>query len=123
LRINPSTDRIAAVVRLPDPSAVDEVVVGGGYAWVTNGRRGTLTKVDPQGRIVATYRTGAGAHEPSFSSAAVWVSNGDDGTLVRVDAKTGRQQQRFQFGHTLGTEAALGRYVLVAITPGSTQNR
>jgi DNA-binding SARP family transcriptional activator len=116
LRIDPRTNRIGAVTRLAHPSSVDEVVVGRGDAWVTNGRTGTVTRIDLSGHVVARYRTGAGAHEPSYSGGALWVSNQDAGTLVRIDAVTG-DQRTLQFGHTVGTEASLGRYVMLAITP------
>jgi sugar lactone lactonase YvrE len=116
LRIDPGKNRVRAVTRIPDPSSIDEVVVGGGDAWVTNSRTGTVTRIDTSGHVVATYRTGAGAHEPSYSAGALWVTNQDAGTLVRIDAKTG-DQRTLKFGHTVGTEASLGRYVMLAITP------
>jgi DNA-binding SARP family transcriptional activator/streptogramin lyase len=117
LRIDPSNNRIVAIGHVPEP--IDEVVVGAGYAWATNSRRGTAYKVDRAGHIVATFRTGAGAHEPSFSGGKLWVSNEKTGTLTGIDAATSTCTT-FQFGHRLGTEAALGRYVMVAITGGST---
>jgi DNA-binding SARP family transcriptional activator/streptogramin lyase len=119
LRIDARTNRVVAIARLPDPSHIDEVVAGSGYAFATNGRRGTVAKIDVRGHVVATYHTGAGAQAPSYSAGAVWVSNASTGTLVRIDARTGARRT-FRFGHTLGTEAALGRYVMLAITPGST---
>jgi streptogramin lyase len=118
LRIDARTNRVVAIARLPNPSHIDEVVAGGRYAFATNGRRGTVAKIDALGHVVATYHTGAGAQAPSYSAGAVWVSNASTGTLVRIDARTGARRT-FRFGHTLGTEAALGRYVMLAITPGS----
>jgi DNA-binding SARP family transcriptional activator/streptogramin lyase len=119
LRIDPALNSIAAIAPVPEP--VDEVVVGGGFAWATNMKQGTVSKVDSTGHIVATYRTGRGAHEPSFSADKLWVSNERSGTLTSIDATTGAQRA-FQFGHKLGTEAALGRYVMLAITPGLPAN-
>jgi len=119
LRIDPRLNAIAAVAPVPEP--IDEVVVGGGFAWATNGKRGTVSKVDSAGRIVATYRTGRGAHEPSFSAGKLWVSNQSSGTLTSIDDTTGAQRA-FRFGHTVGTEAALGRYVMLAITRGALAN-
>jgi DNA-binding SARP family transcriptional activator/streptogramin lyase len=116
LRIDPGKNRVESVTRLPYPSVVDALVVGDGDAWVTNGRSGTVTRIDPSGQVVRLYRTGAGAHEPSFSAGALWVTNQDAGTLVRIDSRTGAKKT-FRFGHTVGTEASLGRYVMVAITP------
>ena len=90
-------------------------MVGGGFAWATNPPRGTAYKIDLSGRIVGTYDTGDGAHEPSFSNGKFWVSNESAGTLTSIDAATGGMHT-YRFGHPLGTEAALGRYELLAIT-------
>ena len=116
-RIDPATNTVAAVAPLPEP--IDEVVVGSGFAWATNNPKGTVYKVDASGRIVDTYETGDGAHEPSYSQGKLWVSNESAGTLTSIDGATGVQTS-YRFGHPLGTEAALGRYVMVAITEGLT---
>ena len=93
--------------------------VGGGFAWATNAPKGAVYKIDANGRVVASYETGDGAHEPSFSDGKLWVSNQDAGTLTSIDAATGALRS-YRFSHPLGTEAALGRYVIVAIRPGLT---
>jgi DNA-binding SARP family transcriptional activator/streptogramin lyase len=116
-RIDPATNTVAAIARVPDP--IDEVRVGGGFAWATNAPKGVVYKIDPSGQIVATYATGDGAHEPSFSDGKLWVSNADAGTLTSIDAASGAMRT-YRFGHPLGTEAALGRYVIVAIIAGKT---
>jgi DNA-binding SARP family transcriptional activator len=116
-RIDPTTNGVAAVAQVPQP--IDRVVVGGGFAWATNGPKGTTYKIDSSGRIIAAYETGDGAHEPSYSEGKLWVSNGSAGTLTSIDAATGARRT-YRFGHPLGSEAALGRYVMVAITEGLT---
>lgn len=116
-RIDAATNSIATSAPVPNP--IDEVRVGGGYAWATNSPKGTVYKVDQSGRIVGTYQTGEGAHEPSFSGGKLWVSNQYAGTLTSIDSATG-ETRTYRFGHLLGTEAAIGRYVLLAITEGRT---
>jgi DNA-binding SARP family transcriptional activator len=116
-RIDPATNTVAAIAPVPEP--IDEVVVGGGFAWATNPPKGSVYKMDRSGRIVATYETGDGAREPSYSDGKLWVSNGSAGTLTSIDAATGGEHT-YRFGHPLLTEAAIGRYVLVAITEGLT---
>jgi DNA-binding SARP family transcriptional activator/streptogramin lyase len=116
-RIDPETNTVVAVARVPEP--IDEVRVGGGFAWATNAPKGVVYKIDPSGQIAATYETGDGAHEPSFSAGKLWVSNADAGTLTSIDAASG-ETRTYRFGHPLGTEAALGRYVIVAILNGVT---
>jgi hypothetical protein len=75
---------------------IDEVVVGGGFAWATNGKTGTVFKVDSRGHIVATFRTGRGAHEPSFSAGKLWVSNEAIGTLTSIDAAVTRSERKLR---------------------------
>jgi ABC-type transport system substrate-binding protein len=116
-RIDPETNTVAAHAPVPNP--IDEVRVGGGFGWATNAPKGTVYKIDPSGQVVATYPTGDGAREPSFSDGKLWVSNADSGTLTSIDAASGATQT-FRFGHPLGTEAALGRYVAVQIVGGMT---
>jgi DNA-binding SARP family transcriptional activator len=116
-RIDPGTNTVAAIAPVPEP--IDEVRAGGGFAWATNAPKGVVYKIDPSGQIAATYETGDGAHEPSFSDGKLWVSNADAGTLTSIDASSG-ETQTYRFGHPLGTEAALGRYVIVAIIGGKT---
>ena len=43
-RIDPATNSIAATAPVPEP--IDEVRVGGGYAWATNAPKGIVYKVD-----------------------------------------------------------------------------
>ncbi len=116
-RIDPATNTVAAVAPVPNP--IDEVRVGGGFAWATNAPKGVVYKIDPNGQVVATYQTGDGAHEPSFSDGKLWVSNAEAGTLTSIDAASG-ETRTYRFGHLLGTEAALGRYVIVSILAGGT---
>ena len=116
-RIDPETNTVVAVARVPEP--IDEVRVGGGFAWATNAPKGVVYEIDPSGQIAATYETGDGAHEPSFSAGKLWVSNADAGTLTSIDAASG-ETRTYRFGHPLGTEATLGRYVIVAIVDGVT---
>ena len=116
-RIDPETNTVVAVAPVPEP--IDEVRVGGGFAWATNAPKGVVYKIDPNGQIAATYETGDGAHEPSFSDGKLWVSNADAGTLTSIDATSG-ETRTYRFGHPLGTEAAFGRYLIVAIIGGRT---
>ncbi len=66
--------------------AVD-VAVGPDAVWVTNGARGTVTRVDPvsRRRIGAPVRTGRFPTAVAVGDRFVWVVNSGDGTVARVD--------------------------------------
>jgi hypothetical protein len=88
-RIDPGTNTVAAVACVPEP--IFRVVAGGGFAWATNPQKGSTYKIDPSGRVVATYTTGDGAQEPTYSDGRLWVSNKDAATLTSIDAATARR--------------------------------
>ena len=68
--------------------AVD-VAIGPDAVWVTNGARGTVTRVDPvANRVVGPpIRTGRFPTALAVGAHDVWVVNSGDGTLSRVDQR------------------------------------
>ena len=66
--------------------AVD-VAVGPDAVWVTNGQRGTVTRVDPvsRRRVGAPVRTGRFPTAIAVGDRFVWVVNSGDGTVARID--------------------------------------
>ncbi len=116
-RIDPKTNTLVATA--PIETHLDQVAVAGGFAWTTDEQRGTLYKVDPSGRIEATYETGDGARQLSVAGGRVWVANQDVGTVTGVDVTTG-DVKTFRFGHPVQTVAALGDRLLVSLNEGLT---
>lgn len=116
-RIDPATNEVVATA--PIETHLDEVAVAGGYAWTTDEQRGTLYKVDRNGRIEATYETGDGARQVSHAGGRIWVANQDAGTVTGVDVVTG-DVQTYRFGHPVQTVAALGNRLLVSLNDGLT---
>ena len=68
--------------------AVD-VAAGRDGVWVSNGARGTVTRVDPvAGRAVGEpIRTGRFPTALAVGARDVWVVNSGDGTLARIDPR------------------------------------
>jgi DNA-binding SARP family transcriptional activator len=117
-RIDPRTNRIVATASTPAPY-VNEVAVGGGFAWVSNETEGNVYKVDRDGKVEAVYETGDGAHQMSFGGGRLWVANQDVGTVTGIDAATG-SRKTYVFGHPVQSVAAQGSRLLVELTKGIT---
>ena len=111
-RIDAASNTVTGTAALPQPLYV--AAVGGGFAWVANESRGEAYKVDQRGRVVATYVTGEGAHNVSFSAGAAWVTNQDVGTVTRIDATTGAQRS-LATHHTVSSAFAGAGRVLVVV--------
>ena len=79
----PAPRRVATI---PVGRGAAGLAVHGGRVWVTNPRRGTLTRIDPARDAVAgrPLRTGAGARGVTVGSGVVWVANRAAGTVARV---------------------------------------
>jgi len=117
-RIDPRTNRIVATASTPAPF-VNVLAVGGGFAWSSNEAAGTVSKVDPNGKVVATYETGDGAHQMSFADGRLWVANQDVGSVTGIDAATGARTT-YSFGHPVQSVAAQGSRLLVELNEGQT---
>ena len=88
------------------------VVTGGGFGWTSDPAKGVVYKIGPDAHIAATYHTGLGANNVSFSDGVVWVANQDVGTVTGIDAITGAQTTQ-NFGHPVGVQGT-GAGVLAA---------
>jgi DNA-binding SARP family transcriptional activator len=116
-RIDPATNALVATA--PIPTHLDQVAVAGGFAWTTDEQRGTLYKVDRDGRIAAAYDTGDGARQVSYAGGRIWVANQDVGTVTGVDVTTG-DIRTMRFGHPVQMVSALGDRLLVGLNEGLT---
>jgi peptide/nickel transport system substrate-binding protein len=109
-----------AVNDVHDITATNQnVVAGDGFGWTSDPAKGVAYKIDAGGNLVATYPTGLGAGTLSFSDGVAWVGNYDVGTVTGIDAITGSETS-YQLGHPIGTEAAGGGVLLIALQPGAT---
>jgi YVTN family beta-propeller protein len=75
--------------RIPVGADAVDVAVGRDAVWVSNGARGTVTRVDPvTDRVLGPpIRTGRFPTAIATGSHDVWVVNSGDGTLARVDPR------------------------------------
>jgi streptogramin lyase len=75
--------------RIPVGSDVVDVAVGRDALWVTNGARGTVTRIDPvTDRVLEPgIRTGRFPTALAVGTRDLWVVNSGDGTLARVDPR------------------------------------
>ncbi len=75
--------------RIPVGADVVDVAVGRDAVWVSNGAKGTVTRVDPvTDRVLEPgIRTGRFPTALAIGSRDVWVVNSGDGTLARVDPR------------------------------------
>jgi DNA-binding beta-propeller fold protein YncE len=75
--------------RIPVGADVVDVAVGRDAVWVTNGARGTVTRIDPvTDRVLEPgIRTGRFPTALAVGTRDLWVVNSGDGTLARVDPR------------------------------------
>jgi streptogramin lyase len=75
--------------RIPVGADVVDVAVGRDAVWVTNGAKGTVTRVDPvTDRLLEPgISTGRFPTAVAVGARDVWVVNSGDGTLARVDPR------------------------------------
>ena len=88
-RLDPSTHRVAARIRLPFiPKAI---AAGGGAVWVTSLLGDTVSRIDPRtNRIVATIPVGRGPNSIAAGNDAVWVTSAFVDALWRIDPTSNR---------------------------------
>jgi len=91
-RINPSTDRVIATVRLGGP--VTGVAVGAGRVWVTLALPGAgqVIAIDPHDDRVTRppIEVGPGPGQVVYRLHAIWVQNTSPSSVIRVNPASGR---------------------------------
>jgi serine/threonine-protein kinase len=73
-----------APTRIPMKGGAFGVTVGFGSVWVTNDKADTVTRLDSDGRKLATISTGHLPHGLTAADGAIWVA-GDTGSVTRID--------------------------------------
>jgi YVTN family beta-propeller protein len=88
-KIDPTTNAVAAEVRVPANSA--GVAYGEGAVWVTSPELNLLTAVDPKtNSVIHSVEVGPNPRFLTTGAGSVWTLNQGDGTVSRGDAKTAK---------------------------------
>ena len=87
-RYDPRSGELLATVPLKGHQGT-EVAVTGDAVWVTSKETGSVVRVDPAtNAVVATVKTGLGAHGIIADETGVWVTNYSANTVSRIDPAT-----------------------------------
>jgi YVTN family beta-propeller protein len=86
--IDPAHDRVGASV--PVGAEPRFATAAFGALWVSAYASGTVSRVAPDGRVLATIETGLGPQQMVEHEGALWVACTDDGTVQRIDPATDR---------------------------------
>ena len=71
---------------IPLEPGLTDIASGEGAVWVTNGAKGTLTRLDAEtGEVVRTVDLKGAVDGVAVGEGAVWVANSEQGRLVRVE--------------------------------------
>jgi ABC-type oligopeptide transport system substrate-binding subunit/class 3 adenylate cyclase len=105
-----------AVLRADIQGEIRGVAAGGGFGWASDDAKGVVYKISPSGHLSATYETGEGATNPTYSNGLLWVANADVGTVSSIDAITGARRT-LVFGHPTSLVAGDG-FIAVDIAEG-----
>ncbi len=97
------------------------LATGEGAVWVTSGRDGTLTQIDPQEQAVVgkPEQLGIGVSGVAVGAGSVWVSDSRRGEVLRVDPGSGSVLDRVAVGGSPGPLAFGGGRVWVADEKGA----
>jgi protein kinase-like protein len=86
-RVDPSTHRVGARIRLPRPA--DSIAVGAGAVWVTGGGRASIWRIDPsRNRVTGRIDTGDSASGIAVGHGSLWVGDPEQGVVRRINPKT-----------------------------------
>jgi streptogramin lyase len=90
-RIDPSTNKVVAIVQIPAGSF--NPLFAAGMVWVTSNAGSVLLRIDPAtNKVAGSTPVGPRPRFLAYGAGSIWTLNQGDGTISRVDAKTGKLQ-------------------------------
>ena len=114
-RVDPKTGKVVDHTGLPgDPT---NLVVGGGYVWVTDGSGDDLEKIPTSLAGSTPIPVGAQPVAVAFGDGAIWVANHDDATVSKVDPAANEVVQTYSVGLHPSAIAVDGEQLWVAGNP------
>jgi virginiamycin B lyase len=101
VRIDPSTDKVAATFPLTADLTGNSMAVGAGSVWASAFDGNTVTRLDAKtGRRLATIAAGPNPAQIIYADGSVWVSEHRGGTVSRIDPATNTIVATIQVGST-----------------------
>jgi DNA-binding beta-propeller fold protein YncE len=97
------------------------IATGEGAVWVTSAADGTLTRIDPDSRMVVgtPFHLGRGISAVAVGRKSVWVSSPRTSSVLRVDPASGSVLARIRVGGRPGALIVAGGRVWVADDGGA----
>lgn len=103
-----------------DPGAI---AAGAGSVWVANLRDGTVSRIDPASRQVATIPVGGEPTGLAYGAGSVWVADGERRTVTQVDPELNKVVKAYPVGNGAAAVAATDRAIWVASVDDATVAR
>jgi YVTN family beta-propeller protein len=101
VRIDPATNKVAAMYPLPPTVDGFGIAVGAQALWVSDFDYDVVFRMDPAtGKRIATIATPAGPGSMVVVDGAVWVANHHAGSLSRIDPATDKVVMTISVGPT-----------------------
>ena len=86
VEIDPTTDSV--VDRVAVGNSPTQIAAGSGGVWVVNADDGTVSEVDPSGKVVRTFGTSGTPTDVAVAGGAVWIADRPN-IVLRVDPASG----------------------------------
>lgn len=84
--LDPNTGQV--VERHTIPHVPSALIWADSFLWTANAIAGTVTKISPDGQVVADTPVGKGPLALAFDGSSLWIANKEGKSLVRMDPAT-----------------------------------
>jgi virginiamycin B lyase len=92
-RIDPASNKVAALIPVHVPGKGGEICYGGGFIWVTMDGN-PVTRIDPAtNKVIDQYGNYPKADAIRYGFGSVWVSDHGKGELWRIDPEKMRSER------------------------------
>ena len=96
------------------------MVAGGGSVWVANALEGTVSRIYPVRKQVATIDVGGEPTALAFGSGSLWVANGESRSVAQVDPGSNRVVNTLEVGNaSRGVAAGFGALWVTSAIDGA----
>ena len=60
------------------------MIFDGTHVWTANSHEGTISRMNLDGTVAASYPAGAGVARMEFDGANIWATNTSDDTVIKI---------------------------------------